>query len=111
MGNSQRQPILPVPRSAPTEDAVAAFAAHRQQHPEGWAVDSAPAEARAILRMVQRGLMNEAEARDLIAVPPETEALFHAIAAEDSTLGRALLDAVEFRSRVLAAFDGLICGG
>jgi hypothetical protein len=96
---------------APAGDAVAAFVAHRQRHPEDWAVDSAPAEARAIVRLVQRDLMSEAEARDLIAVPPATETLFRAIAAEDSALGRTLLDAVEFRARVLAAFDGLIRGG
>ena len=49
--------------------------------------------------------MSEGEARDLISVPPATETLFRAIATEDATLGRCLLDALAFRARVLTHFE------
>lgn len=67
--------------------------------------DSAATEAKAIVGFVRRGVMSEAQARELIGVPPEIAALLRAFAARDPTDGPQLLLVVEFRARVLAEFD------
>jgi hypothetical protein len=67
--------------------------------------DSAATEAKAIVAWVRRGVMSEAQARELIAVPPEIEAKLRAFAAKCRSDGPRLLLVVEFRARVLAEFD------
>jgi len=67
--------------------------------------DPAATEARAILALVRRGVMDEAQARELIDVPPHIVALLRAFAAKDPSDGPRLLLVVEFRARVLAEFD------
>jgi len=67
--------------------------------------DPAAAEARAILALVRRGVMNEMQARELIGVPPEIEEKLRAFAAKCPSDGPRLLLVVEFRARVIAEFD------
>ena len=67
--------------------------------------DPAATEARAILALVRRGVMSEAQARELIGVPPEIEERLRAFAAKCPSDGPRLLLVVEFRARVLAEFE------
>lgn len=67
--------------------------------------DPAATEARAILALVRRGVMNEVQARELIGVPPEIAERLRAFAAKCPSDGPRLLLVVEFRARVLAEFD------
>ncbi len=67
--------------------------------------DSAATEAKAIVLWVRRGVVSEAQARELIAVPPEIEAKLRAFAAKYPSDGPRLVLVVEFRARVLAEFD------
>jgi hypothetical protein len=69
---------------------------------------SAGSEARALFQMVAVGRMTPAEARDLIAIPPNVCALFKAAAEWDSSLAPLCLGAIEWRERVAARFESLL---
>ncbi len=84
----------------PLENTSELHAPERPRRP-----DSAATEAKAIVGFVRRGVMSEAQARELIGVPPEIEAKLRAFAVRYPSDGPRLLLIVEFRARVLAEFD------
>ena len=83
-------------------EVLGAAAAKRRRPP-----NPAATKARAILELVRRRQIDADQARELIAVPPQTEAMLRAFASQCPGDGRLLLRIVEFRALVLAEFDRL----